>query len=90
MQETAELEEKLKNLLLAVLDGKVSPDTLSPDVPLVRKGLALDSVKLLEFVLAIEGEFQIELDEGRLTLEHFSSLRNLAAFVHEERKRQQR
>lgn len=88
MQEVAVVEERLKHLLLDVLGDQVSADAISPDVPLVRKGLAMDSVKLLEFVLAIEGEFQIELDEGRLTLEHFASLRNLAAFVHQEWDRQ--
>jgi acyl carrier protein len=82
------VEERLRQILHAVLNDEVDVSRLSADVPLVSKGLALDSVALLHFVVSIENEFAIMLDEGVLTREHFESLGSLARAVQKEIARQ--
>lgn len=75
------IEQRLKTVLLAVIKTPIDPDLVQPNVPLVHKGLSLDSVTLLEFILGIENEFNIMLDDGALTPAHFESLSALALAV---------
>ena len=55
---------------------------------LVGNGAALDSVALLEFVIGIENEFSILLDDVSLTLAHFESLGTLAEMIQSKIKQQ--
>lgn len=76
-----EVEERLKKVLLQRSTQPLNPEEIKPDVPLVGKGLGLDSVALLELVVGIEEEFGIFLDDSALTIEHFESLGTLARYV---------
>ena len=82
------VEERIKEILRAVMQDSVEPEQLGSDVALVKAGLSLDSVALLEVVVRIEGEFNILLDDGVLTLEHFESLGSLARAVQQQIARQ--
>jgi acyl carrier protein len=82
------VESRLRHILLGVLNNEVDVSALGPDVSLVNQGLSLDSVALLEFVVSIENEFSIILDDGVLTREHFESLGSLARAVQKEIARQ--
>jgi len=82
------VEEQLKQILLAVLKNEVDASRLQPDVALVDEGLSLDSVALLEFVVRIENEFGIIVDDGVLVREHFESLSSLAGVIQKEILRQ--
>lgn len=82
------VEQRLKSVLLSVIKTPIDPDTVQSGVPLVRNGLSLDSVTLLEFILGIENEFNIMLDDGALTPEHFESLATLALAVTVQIERQ--
>ena len=62
---------------------RMEPDALSPETPLIKKGLNLDSVALLEFVVGIEEEFGIILDDTGLTPDRFRSLGTLAKYIHD-------
>ncbi len=82
------VEERIKEILRTVMRDSVEPSQLGSDVALIKTGLSLDSVALLEVVVRIEGEFDILLDDGVLTLEHFESLGSLARAVQQEIARQ--
>ena len=82
------VEERLRLILRGVLNDEVDVSRIDANVPLVNKGLALDSVALLHFVVGIENEFGIMLDDGVLTREHFESLNTLARAVQKETLRQ--
>ena len=82
------VEQRLKSVLLSVIKTPIDPDSVQPGVPLVHKGLSLDSVTLLEFILGIENEFNIMLDDGALTPAHFESLSSLALAVNAQIDRQ--
>jgi acyl carrier protein len=89
MNSTIEIvEERLKQILLAVMKDDVDANTIRTDAPLVNSGVSLDSVALLEFVIRIETEFSINVDDGVLTREHFESLGSLARAVQAEVERQ--
>jgi acyl carrier protein len=76
-----EIEERLKKVLLSRSTQPLNSEEIRPDLPLVGKGLGLDSVALLELVVGIEEEFGILLDDSALTVEHFESLSTLARYV---------
>jgi len=78
-----DIERRLKQVLLERLGERVTAEEIQSETPLVRNGLGLDSVALLEFVVGIEEEFDLMLDDGALTIEHFRSLSSLAAYLHE-------
>ena len=82
------VEDRLRQILRTVLNDDVDVSRIRGDEPLENKGLSLDSVALLHFVVSIENEFAILLDEGVLTREHFESLGSLARAVHKETARQ--
>ncbi|MBI4907334.1 MAG: hypothetical protein HY820_27160 [Acidobacteria bacterium] len=86
--ETEAVEERLKQILLDVVRDEVDPSQIRSEVALINEGLSLDSVALLEFVVRIENEFSIILDDGVLTREHFESLGSLAGAVQREIARQ--
>jgi acyl carrier protein len=80
----ADIECRLKNVLLSRLGDRVTADEIQSDTPLVKNGLGLDSVALLQFVVGIEEEFDLMLDDSALSEEHFRSLSTLAAYVHRQ------
>jgi acyl carrier protein len=57
----------------------VDPASLTPDTPLLGGDLALDSITLLEVLLALEEKFGVELDA--LELEKARALRSLSALA---------
>ena len=61
---------------------EVSPETIDPEAAIFGEGLGLDSIDALELGIAIQKRYAIKMSsdsqENRI---HFSSIRNLAAFV---------
>jgi acyl carrier protein len=84
-----ELEREIKHLIVESLnlDG-VAPESIDPTAPLFGGGLGLDSIDALELAMALRKKYGVRTtaDDAR-NREIFSSVRSLAAFVHEERRR---
>ena len=72
--ETAEL---LRDILARTL-GTAPPD---PETDLVQNGL-LDSLALVELLVAVEQEFSITFSADELEIEHFRSLKALGELIH--------
>lgn len=62
-------------------DGKVA---LTADAPLLEGGLELDSVELLELVVAVEEAFGMTIDDEELSVELFETIGSLARFVQQK------
>ena len=77
----AQIEERLKKLLLERTTQALAAEEITSDIAIVGEGLALDSIALLEFVVGVEEDFQIFLDDSELTIEHFESLNTLSRSV---------
>ncbi|MFJ9381400.1 acyl carrier protein [Streptomyces sp. NPDC101455] len=72
----AQLPERLVALLTGLLDVKVEPGELSPDTTF--ESLGMDSLSLMELVVAAEEEFGIVLPEDTLDLSPSSTLADAA------------
>ena len=77
----ADIEMRLKRVLAHCTTEPNRPEEIDSNGSLVGEGAALDSVALLQFVIGIENEFSILLDDGSLTPEHFKTLAALAMLV---------
>ena len=84
-----EIEARLKKLIAMVSCEQVKTDAIRPNVALVKEGLALDSVAILQLLVAIEDEFEILLDDSQLTVATFESIGTLARYVETQRSAQQ-
>ncbi len=78
-----ELETRISRLIIESLNLEgISVEDIDPSEPLFGEGLGLDSIDALELGVAIKETFGIQIDtkDERLS-DHFSSVRNLAAYV---------
>ena len=78
----AEVRRKLSSILtrlapLIPADGKARPMHFTGD----GETVPMDSVVVLQLVLAIEEEFGITVEDGDIGAENFSDLNSLCAFV---------
>jgi acyl carrier protein len=81
------LEQELKELIIDTLALEdVSADDIEPEAALFVEGLGLDSIDALELAMALEERYGVKIgDDPETNREIFASLRNLAAFVSENR-----
>ena len=84
--EQSPLENELAVLLVESLNLEVAPADIVPTARLYGEGLGLDSIDILEVALEVSRKygFQLRSDDER-NQQIFSSLRNLAAHVAQNR-----
>ena len=85
-----ELELEVKHLIVeSLMLEDVKVEQIDTDAPLFVEGLGLDSIDALELAMALGRTYGIEIKAGdEQVKEVFSSVRSLAAFVEEHRKKQ--
>lgn len=88
MPESLELE--LKQLIIEALALEdVTPETIETTGALFVEGLGLDSIDALELAMALEERYGVRIgDDPELNRQIFASVRNLAAYVNENRASQ--
>ena len=73
---------RVKDIVAGVAGPLRSPEEGGPDTPLGEAGYWLDSMDLLEVILACERDFGISFDAGEdLTAEALSTVRSLAELI---------
>jgi acyl carrier protein len=79
-------EAELARLIVTTLNLEVSPMQIDPQAPLYGEGLGLDSIDMLEIALVVSQEFGVKLRAAdKNNVQIFSSLRNLNAYVQQNR-----
>jgi acyl carrier protein len=80
----AELKEKII-ATLCLMD--VKPEDIVADAPLVGGDLGIDSIDVLELVMMMEKDYGIKIENKELGAKVFASVRALAAFVLEKKRK---
>jgi acyl carrier protein len=80
----ADVAQRLKQILVEDLLLNVTLDEIRDDYSLLDEGLALDSIVLEEFIVQIEDQFGVRIDDRSLNVGLFANLSTLAAFVAHE------
>ncbi len=80
----ADLNAKVKDLIVRRLKLEIDPASIADDAPLFGEGLGLDSIDALELVLGLEQEFGIKVADEEVGIKAFSSVNSLADFIKEK------
>ncbi|TDD46876.1 acyl carrier protein [Kribbella antibiotica] len=75
-----EIENRVKAVLAKVLDNGMTAAEIGSGADLVEE-YGLDSLQTITFLLAIEDEFDLELDYPNLQLDDLRSVRQFSTFV---------
>jgi acyl carrier protein len=79
------MSEEIKNRIKKVLVHKLLPDLSSEDIKddtlLIGLGVGVDSVATLEFVVALEEEFRISVDEKEISPELLATVSTIADYI---------
>lgn len=76
-----EIKERIKKLIINhVLDDDDSIE-IENDQPLMELGIGIDSVSTLEFLVALENEFGINIDESSIEIETLENVESISDFV---------
>jgi acyl carrier protein len=82
------LIEELKSKIIKVLSLEdITPADIKTDEPIFGTGLGLDSIDSLELVSLLERDYGILIEEMSVAQKAFASVRALAEFVTQNRKR---
>jgi len=86
VDQVADQERELAELMVATLNLEVAAGEIDPQAPLYREGLGLDSIDILEIALAVSKKygFQLRSDDSD-NVKIFSSLRSLNEYVQHHR-----
>ena len=76
-----ELISQLKTIIADELDVNLTIEEIADNVSLFEEGLGFDSIAIVEFISAIEKQFDIEFDDSELDPQNFQSLQVLADLI---------
>ena len=83
MNQLATLQSDLAHLIVSVANlSHIKAEEIDPEQSLMRDGLGLDSIDILEIVVNLEKKYGIKLrndESGRIAL---SNVRSLAEYTH--------
>lgn len=74
------LGEKIRRLVVGKFNLDIRPQDISPEQSLIELGVGVDSVSTLEFIMELEEEFGVSIDESEVSpgvLETVESLSEL-------------
>ncbi len=83
-----ELIYTLKKQIIEALNlEEVTPEDMKDNVPLFGGGFGLDSIDVLELIVLLEKNYGIELQSPAEAKEIFTSVRTMAEYVMQNRKK---
>jgi acyl carrier protein len=80
----ADIVAELKRIIVEDLDVRIAAADVTPEVPLLEGGLALDSIVLYELITLIEKRFGFELADDHFDTALFANLTVLAHHIHKQ------
>ena len=76
-----DLENRVRSLIVEELELDVDPQTIAVDQPLQDPPLSLDSMAYARFLVALEDEFDIRIEDDEAGTVLFQTLGEIVAFV---------
>lgn len=75
------LGEKIRQLVVSKFDLDIEPRDISAQQSLIELGVGVDSVSTLEFIMELEEEFGISIDESEVNPEVLETVDSLSEFI---------
>lgn len=76
---------EIKTLIIEKLDDNISLEDIHDTESLLEDGLGLDSISLINLIVALESHFNIKFSEEDMLLENFSNLKSLSIIIEEKK-----
>ena len=73
--------EKIKRLVVGKFNLDVRPQDISAGQSLIELGVGADSVSTLEFIMELEEEFGVSIDESEAGSGVFETVESLSEFI---------
>lgn len=80
-QRREEFISRVRKILIDRLHVRRTPDEIDPDTALFLSGLGLDSVDMVELVVACEAEFSVTIRGGPAGRARLRTLNNIVDFL---------
>ena len=81
MATNADVLATVQQIIVAGVRPNLDVAQLSAGTPLIKEGLGLDSAAAVELLMALEEEFDIEIDEDDVSIEVLATVGTLADFI---------
>ncbi len=75
------LGEKIRRLVVGKFNLDIRPQDISPEQSLIELGVGVDSVSTLEFIMELEEEFGVSIDESEVSPEVLETVESLSEFI---------
>lgn len=76
-----QIKSTLKEIISHDLELNIEKEDIEDHVSLNEEGIGLDSISIINFIVKIEKKFGFSFSEEEISIELFSSLNSLAAFI---------
>ncbi len=75
------LREQIRRLVVGKFNLDIEPQDISAEQSLIELGVGVDSVSTLEFIMELEEEFGVSIDESEVDLGVLETVENLSEFI---------
>lgn len=75
------LGEKIRQLVVSKFDLEIKPQDISARQSLIELGVGVDSVSTLEFIMELEEEFGVSIDESEVSPGVLETIESLSEFI---------
>ena len=75
--------ERVRRVLAENALKEINPGEIADNFPLIEYGVGIDSVARLEFLVALEEEFGVKLDESEITPDFFETVESISDYISE-------
>ena len=75
------LGEKIRRLVVGKFNLDIEPQDISAEQSLIELGVSVDSVSTLEFIMELEEEFGVSIDESEVSSRVLETVESLSEFI---------
>ncbi len=75
------LGKKIRRLVVGKFDLDIEPHDISAEQSLIELGVGVDSVSTLEFIMELEEEFGVSIDESEVDPGVLETVESLSEFI---------
>jgi acyl carrier protein len=75
------LGEKIRRLVVGKFNLDIEPRDISAEQSLIELGVGVDSVSTLEFIMELEEEFGVSIDESEVPTGVLETVESLSEFI---------
>lgn len=81
MSDSSGLTPRVKTTIAVALKLEIEPDQIADDEILFEAGLGVDSVAMMELIVALENEFEVEFSDELIRIENFESVNSIVTLL---------